>query len=307
MAATRLFRMSRPLGHPHQPCNNFFSSSCNFHSVTPWSYSKPKCFSKGDLGAESTFPADHGDGTGENLIRKAAGEVKASSAITSDCAVTSSETTKTAQGLDLGVLLATVRNALVRRLNEVRRGRPWKLYVQTVIEKGIMDCRFVTLFAVAGSLLGSLLCYIEGCFLILESYIQYFHALSRGSELGHLVHLLIEAIDVYLVATAMLVFGVGLHVLFVGSYDLDDIDKKSSKSNYPKTLPSHVGMSSIMQAKTKIGHAVVMILQVGVLEKFKSVPLVTGLDLACFAGAVFLSATCIFLLSKLSIITTADG
>lgn len=62
-----------------------------------------------------------------------------------------------------------------------------------------------------------------------------------------------------------------------------------------------------MQAKTKIGHAVVMILQVGVLEKFKSVPLVTGLDLACFAGAVFLSATCIFLLSKLSIITTADG
>lgn len=69
-----------------------------------------------------------------------------------------------------------------------------------------------------------------------------------------------------------------------------------------QTIPSQVGMNSIMQAKTKIGHAVVMILQVGVLEKFQSVPLVTGLDLACFAGAVFLSATCIFLLSKLSII-----
>lgn len=140
----------------------------------------------------------------------------------------------------------------------------------------------------------------------------------------------------YLVATAMLVFGVGLHVLFMGSNDLRHIDKKSSsssQSNYLKvissylgisrslfvlllltaleiwfcqTIPSQLGMNSIMQAKTKIGHAVVMILQVGVLEKFQSVPLVTGLDLACFAGAVFLSATCIFLLSKLSIINNTQ-
>lgn len=35
---------------------------------------------------------------------------------------------------------------------------------------------------------------LQGCFLILESYIQYFRALSRGPELGHIVHRLIEAI-----------------------------------------------------------------------------------------------------------------
>lgn len=65
--------------------------------------------------------------------------------------------------------------------------------------------------------------------------------------------------------------------------------------------PTWVQMQSVSQAKSKLGHAVTMILQVGVLEKFKSIPLVTPLDLACFAGAVLMSSACIFLLSKLSV------
>lgn len=43
-----------------------------------------------------------------------------------------------------------------------------------------------------------------------------------------------------------------------------------------------------------------MILQVGVLEKLKDIPVVTGVDLACFAGAVLISSASIFLLSRLS-------
>lgn len=58
-------------------------------------------------------------------------------------------------------------------------------------------------------------------------------------------------------------------------------------------------MNSISQAKSRLGHAVVMLLQAGALEKFKNVPLTTGLDLACFAGVlIFLSAS-MFLLSQL--------
>ncbi|CAL5349142.1 unnamed protein product [Camellia sinensis] len=71
-------------------------------------------------------------------------------------------------------------------------------------------------------------------------------------------------------------------------------------ANFVQTLPRWVGMKSVTEAKSKIGQAVMMTLQVGVLEKFKSVPLVTGFDLACFAGAVFVSSACLFLLSQLS-------
>lgn len=59
-------------------------------------------------------------------------------------------------------------------------------------------------------------------------------------------------------------------------------------------------METVAQAKSRIGHAVMMILQVGLLEKFKKIPMVTSLDLACFAGAVLVSSACIFILSKLS-------
>ncbi|KAK9271190.1 hypothetical protein L1049_026780 [Liquidambar formosana] len=171
----------------------------------------------------------------------------------------------------------------------------------------IIDCRFFTMFAVAGSLLGSVLCFVEGSFSILESYLQYFHTLSqRSTDEGHVVQLLIEAIDMYLVGTAMLMFGMGLYAMFVGSKNIKENEPRLPLSNffglfYMRTLPRWVQMKSISQAKSRIGHAVTMILQVGVLEKFRSVPLVTGLDLACFAGVVLVSSACIFLLSKLSV------
>lgn len=59
------------------------------------------------------------------------------------------------------------------------------------------------------------------------------------------------------------------------------------------------GMQSIAEAKLKIGHAVMMILQVGVLEKLKNIHFVTGFDLACFAASVLTSSACIFVLSRL--------
>ena len=103
--------------------------------------------------------------------------------------------------------------------------------------QAIIDCRFFTLFAVAGTLLGSGLCFLEvmayffsqqkfrtmtlllfssfiriflsnndkdivncvqGCFTILEAYLQYFHTLSHKSDQGHVMQLLIEAIGISL-------------------------------------------------------------------------------------------------------------
>ncbi|KAK3015129.1 hypothetical protein RJ639_006279 [Escallonia herrerae] len=135
------------------------------------------------------------------------------------------------------------------------------------------------MLAVAGTLLGSVLCFVE---VIKNAYYMF------------------------LVGTAMLIFGVGLHVMFVGSRNLNAEGSQLPGSNFfglfhLKELPAWVGMKSITQAKSKIGHALMMILQVGVLEKFKSIPLVTGMDLACFAGAVLMSSACIFLLSRLSL------
>ncbi|XP_052115716.1 uncharacterized protein LOC107481073 isoform X2 [Arachis duranensis] len=140
--------------------------------------------------------------------------------------------------------------------------KPWNniLHPEMLIERAIIDCRFFTLLAVAGSLLGSLLCFVEGCVLVVECYGHYFHTLGQRLDQHHLVQLLIEAI------------GGG---------------------------PGWVGMQSIEEAKSKIGHAVMMIVQVGILEKLKDIPLVTAIDLASFAAVLLTSSASIFVLSKL--------
>ncbi|MFS7999042.1 hypothetical protein Hanom_Chr12g01161331 [Helianthus anomalus] len=181
-----------------------------------------------------------------------------------------------------------------------------------------MDSRFFTMLGVVGTLLG--------CFLVVESYLHYFQAIYHHSDHAHIMHLLIEAlgtslasiirnkiiskhvkliqvymffclyIDMFLVGTAMLTFGMSLHVMFIGL--------RAAKGNgcswALQEKPSWAGMKSIAQAKAEIGHALMLLLQVGVLEKFKSIPLVTGLDLACFAAAIFVSLACLFILSQIS-------
>ncbi|KAL9260074.1 hypothetical protein AKJ16_DCAP10004 [Drosera capensis] len=168
------------------------------------------------------------------------------------------------------------------------------------IARVVVDCRFFALFGVAGSLLGSILCFVEGCYMIIKSYIQYFQSMSQRSDQAFIIHQIVEGIG-----TATVIFGMGLYSMFIGI--------KSTNPKYPelpvsqlgglfplKTLPPWLKMQSVAHAKSRIGHAVVLILQVGILEKIKSIPMASSLDLACVAAAVLVSSASVFLLSRLS-------
>ncbi|KAJ9560007.1 hypothetical protein OSB04_005167 [Centaurea solstitialis] len=281
MAATQLIRTWRP----SSAVNSAPSTSQTTFTTTSL---KVKCMSKA---AGFNIENNRLAGDGERkpvVIAKAAA---CSEAVPANVAV--DEPRQTTEGLDLATLMAMVRPAVVRRLLPVTRSRSWRSIVQLFVEKAIIDCRFFTLFAIAGTLLGSVLCFLEGTFLVMESYFQYFQ-----SDHGHIMQLLIESLDMFL----------------VGNCDAciwDGIACDGSKSQLPSSnffgiyhLKEHlssVGIKSVIQAKSMIGYALMLLLQVGVLEKFKSIPLVSGLDLACFAGAVFVSSAGLFILSKLSL------
>ncbi|XP_022772804.1 uncharacterized protein LOC111315386 [Durio zibethinus] len=290
MATTRLLRSS------NKPLGRIFAASSYWPSS---SVKTVRCTSK--VGLDGGKRACGGD------ERKPTVAVKASVAAAESGVVISKP--QVDWGRELASLLANAINVMRQVLRPVVKPRPSKFHVQMLIEKVIVDCRFFTIFAVAGSLLGSILCFMEGGFLILKSYLQYFYSLSQKSDQEHIIHLLIEAIDMFLVGTGMLIFGMGLYIMFVGSKTMKGGAPSLPRSNlfglsHLKTLPAWVEMKSVSQAKSKIGHAVMMILQVGVLEKFKSIPIVTSFDLACFAGAVLISSACIFLLSRLSVGST---
>ncbi|KAE9607353.1 hypothetical protein Lal_00026861 [Lupinus albus] len=292
MATTRLLlRTTNPIQFP----SSFSSSSSS--STTTSLYMRCVQYQN-----RASLNEDHNIAYGKSE-RKPVMAVKASMAITNHL-TTSQPLVR--QGLsDLVAFITRIRNAMLIFLKASIKRKQWNLQPQMLIEKAIIDCRFFTLFAVAGTLLGSVLCFIEGCFLVIKSYGHYFHTLSHSVDQAHLVHLLIEATDMFLIGTALVIFGVSLYVMFVGSRAART-EKESwpCRSNllghfYMKSAPKWVGMQSIEKAKSKIGHAVMMILQVGILDKFKDIPLVTGIDLACFAAAIFTSSASIFVLSKL--------
>ncbi|CAI8596108.1 unnamed protein product [Vicia faba] len=77
-------------------------------------------------------------------------------------------------------------------------GNPLLRMVQNTessIERVIFDFRFLALFAVAGSLAGSLLCFLNGCVYIVGAYKVYWSSYVKGVHTGKMVLLLVEAID----------------------------------------------------------------------------------------------------------------
>ncbi|GAY39412.1 hypothetical protein CUMW_044170 [Citrus unshiu] len=266
------------------------------------------------------YLSNSGFNTGENRSvysdpgqRKSAAPIKFKASASASDSLMITAKTEVGRGIDLSSLLANVTRAALKFLRPRPSVNPTSSssHIQRFIERVIIDCRFFTFFAVAGSLLGYILCFLEGCFLLLESYFKFFNSLSQKANQAHIMHLVIEAIDMFLVGTALLIFGVGLYAMFVGSKNIKEKSSQIPGSNlfglfYLKTPPKWVEMGSVSQAQSRIGHAVMMVLQVEVLEKFNSIPVVTSLDLVCFAGAALLSSACIFLLSRLSASITAS-
>ncbi|KAI7729714.1 hypothetical protein M8C21_020919 [Ambrosia artemisiifolia] len=287
MAAVRLIRMPRP--------PSALNTAPSFESVSTMRFT---CMAAG-FGSENSQLAT-------DMERKPVALPKAATYTLADLdgvAVEVEPTQTVNEGLELATLMVFLRTNTLSNLKAVTKRRQWSLIIQSLVEKVIMDSRFFTMFGVAGTLLGSVLCFLEGIFLVVESYLQYFHGLYHHSSHGHIMDLLIKSLDMFLVGTAMLTFGMGLYVMFVGSQASKGRSIPSSNLFglfYLKEFPSWAGMKSISQAKSKIGHALMLLLQVGVLEKFRSIPLVTGLDLACFAAAVFVSSAGLFILSRLS-------
>lgn len=170
------------------------------------------------------------------------------------------------------------------------------------IEKAIYGCRFMTFLGVLGSLVGSFLCFIKGCTHVVSSFMEYF--VNRGK----VILLLVQAIDVYLLGTVMLVFGMGLYELFVSNLDSSKSlsgEKTPYRSNLfglftLKERPKWLDIKTVNELKTKLGHVIVMILLIGLFDKSKKAVIHSPFDLLCFSASVLLSSGSLFLLSKLN-------
>ncbi|KAK3017288.1 hypothetical protein RJ639_006392 [Escallonia herrerae] len=180
-------------------------------------------------------------------------------------------------------------------------------FTESSIERVIFDFRFLALFAVAGSLAGSLLCFLNGCVYIFDAYKVYWTSCAKGVHTGQMVLHLVEAIDVYLAGTVMLIFGMGLYGLFISNVPADahpSVDRALTGSSLfgmfaLKERPKWMKISSLDELKTKVGHVIVMILLVKMFERSKMVTIATGLDLLSYSVCIFLSSASLYILHNL--------
>lgn len=170
------------------------------------------------------------------------------------------------------------------------------LYFEECIEQVIYRCRFLTMFAVVGSLMGSILCFVKGCWFMKNCFAEY-----AGSG-GKVILVMVEAIDVYLIGTVMLIFGMGLYELFISNLDI--VKTTSCGSNLLGLFelterPQWLEIQSVNELKTKLGHVIVMVLLIGLFEKSKKVTISSSTDLLCFAVSILLASGSLYLLSML--------
>uniref|UniRef100_A0A175YEL4 Uncharacterized protein n=1 Tax=Daucus carota subsp. sativus TaxID=79200 RepID=A0A175YEL4_DAUCS len=147
----------------------------------------------------------------------------------------------------------------------------------------------------------------RGCVYIVDAYKVYWSSCSKGIHTGQMVLRLVEAIDVYLAGTVMLIFGMGLYGLFISNIPNDgppETDRALKGSSLfgmfaLKERPLWMKISSLDELKTKVGHVIVMILLVKMFERSKMVTIATGLDLLSYSVCIFLSSASLYILHNL--------
>jgi len=162
----------------------------------------------------------------------------------------------------------------------------------------IFAFRYISWIAVIGSMLGSFLMFIVGGYKTYLAFVMFFSApltlnqennvplVNRGN---HAMATLVSAMDIFLFALVLLIFGYGIYNLFISSMRGDKEIK----------LPGFMRIENLSQLKATLAEVIVIILFVDFLESVinegtKWVPwegVVTPVAILLLAGAFRLMQT----------------
>ncbi|MDQ7732072.1 YqhA family protein [Halomonas sp. SpR1] len=158
------------------------------------------------------------------------------------------------------------------------------------IETALWNSRFLVMLAVVPSLLGSLILFIVGTVDILTvvaDVLRYY--LIGGTPNIHesLVPDIIIAVDIYLIAIVLLIFGLGIYRLFVSR-----IDQAEAR------FPHHpFNVASLDQLKDKIARVVILAVIIEFFRAVVDIRFATPLEAIYLAISVLALAAALYLMS----------
>ncbi len=142
--------------------------------------------------------------------------------------------------------------------------------LEVIFETILWRSRVLVVLAVVSSLIGSFALFIAGLFEVFLPLMKFFKTLDYEILSKKLVASAIASIDMFLIATFLLIFSLGLYELFVSKIDVAERDPRSSKVLF---------ITNLEDLKTKLGRVVIMVLIVTFFKKALEMSYRTPLDL----------------------------
>jgi len=163
--------------------------------------------------------------------------------------------------------------------------------LEIYIESALWNSRLIVFIAVLISLASSLVMFymatIDAAYMIshLTDY-PYLETAERIALRSETITHVVELIDGYLLATVLLIFGLGLYELFISK-----IDQAENSENASKVLLIH----SLDDLKARLAKVILMILIVKYFEFALGMAFETPMDLLLFAAGIALIGLALYL------------
>jgi len=165
-------------------------------------------------------------------------------------------------------------------------------FIEHLFESILWNTRFFVLLAVIFSMLGGIALFVVASVDIwgvvsevVTTYLNHLHPEKFHEEI---VGGLIGAVDLYLMAVVMFIFGFGLYELFISEIDV------AKKQGASKILEIH----SLDELKDKLGKVIVMVLVVNFFQRVLFTTYDGALDLVYFAISILALAISLYFLHK---------
>ncbi len=165
-------------------------------------------------------------------------------------------------------------------------------FLEQSFESFLWNTRFFVLFAVIFSMLGGISLFLVASVdiytVVVEVITTYINHLHPAKFHEVIVGGLIGAIDLYLMAVVMFIFGFGLYELFISEIDV------AKRQGASKILEIH----SLDELKDKLGKVIVMVLIVNFFQRVLFTTYTGALDLVYFAVSILALAISLYFLHK---------
>lgn len=159
-------------------------------------------------------------------------------------------------------------------------------------EKGLWASRMIILLAVVFSIFASFVLFIIGSadlyHVMISTYQYFFAGIHPENFHADVVAEIIGAIDLYLIAVVLLIFGFGIYELFISEIDVAK-GSGGDKVLYVKTLD---------ELKDKIAKVIVMVLVVSFFQRILHTEYKGALEMLYFSISIAALALGLFFLNK---------